>query len=1082
MPQLGSYELLREISRSPLAVVYAARKAGDAGDAAGRYAVKAFDADSYGLLESVAAGQAFLERADVQRGLFDRGAKHWARVYESGDPDQPYYVTDLYPLTARKVIDRAAPVGVRGLYTVVWSVVRGLTELRETFRRAHGNLKLTNILIRGEDDLRTASPRTTEVALADPSVEATTARDRSADLLALGELIHQLVLRRPFAARPAADGAEATPAAEWPVPPTAAWRKLGPDADRWRDLCNWLLNPTPAERPADLVAVAVALHPLAPKPVRRAPRWAAAIAIPLAIAGAGAGLLYHLNDAARVELLAVDGQWFAAFERALDDPARVQRYAGDATLRAVADLVRQSKRDGVRFDPSGDPVISYAAYQNARAALAVVGRVERELSPDRWQRLASINALRQRYEARGWAQPAGYLADLARGATPSPGADLAAGIDRFVDVSGRIGADAIRLNEQWAVFETDLKAVRDAGDPVLATFAAHLRGSSGATLRLTDDGFDQEGLAAFAAQRPLAARLATVVANGFPSAYGRAKLADEVEARLNVANPADADVSQWLDAVGQYELVRLDPAAAPLAELKAAADKLAADVRRQKLGGDEQAAYAEGFAAVRAKLDALATERFVRKYVAPQPAGDIPGRVVEVRRGLDALRTQWVRLDDPGEWVRANALPLPTASDALKQRWAAYVDARRAQVDALAADPAAFKRAKARAADVKTALVELDKRFPAVRLTALSEPFADAAYARRERDLRALSEWAAGPDPAPPATGDPAAVAVDARGAAYADWTDKLTALGKDFPVAKELLSPADRPDKAWADKEPEFWADPLVQGLVKRDVERINAVAAVAKMSRAGLARTAAEAEPAEVVLAAWRRLGADPPPDGGPAWPRTETELAAEQAIRNRLVDLLNAVKLTDPDRKRAYDDWQAQGPLRWRRYANAAGVAAPGEPAAAVEQRLRAAYQYADSMRANPKPNLPPVEVDKLDPVPRFNYALYVARVGLTDPDAANRIASAAAERVRATLAGVSGRADVADLAKRLARVTVPEPMAADARLLATPPPDTFEMPAGDGPPLRFVRLAPPGGRAAYVCTTELSLGQFMYLVGT
>ena len=196
MSQLGSYELLREINRSPLAVVYAARKAGDTGDPAGRYAVKAFDAESYGLLESVASAQTFLERAALQKALADQGGRHWAEVLEIGDPDTPYYVTDLYPMTAQKVVDRGAPVGVRGLYTIVLSVVRGLTELRETFRRSHGNLKPTNVLIRG-DDLRLASPKTTEVVLIDPSVEASSARDRSADLSAIGELIHQLVLKRP---------------------------------------------------------------------------------------------------------------------------------------------------------------------------------------------------------------------------------------------------------------------------------------------------------------------------------------------------------------------------------------------------------------------------------------------------------------------------------------------------------------------------------------------------------------------------------------------------------------------------------------------------------------------------------------------------------------------------------------------------------------------------------------------------------------------------------------------------------------------------------------------------------------------
>jgi hypothetical protein len=52
-------------------------------------------------------------------------------------------------------------------------------------------------------------------------------------------------------------------------------------------------------------------------------------------------------------------------------------------------------------------------------------------------------------------------------------------------------------------YEADLKTVRDAGDPVLEAFARHLRESVGASLRLTDAGFD--GLDAFKARLPLAA-------------------------------------------------------------------------------------------------------------------------------------------------------------------------------------------------------------------------------------------------------------------------------------------------------------------------------------------------------------------------------------------------------------------------------------------------------------------------------------------------------------------------------------------------------------------------------------------------
>jgi hypothetical protein len=140
-------------------------------------------------------------------------------VLELGDTDTAYYVTDLYPLTAQKVVDRRMAVGSRGLHAVVCGVVRGLTELREMFRRAHGNLKLTNVLVRG-DDLKLNAGKGTEVVLVDPAVEAHTARDRAADLLAIGELIHQLVLKRPFKPQKGGDATAYPPGFETGSPST----------------------------------------------------------------------------------------------------------------------------------------------------------------------------------------------------------------------------------------------------------------------------------------------------------------------------------------------------------------------------------------------------------------------------------------------------------------------------------------------------------------------------------------------------------------------------------------------------------------------------------------------------------------------------------------------------------------------------------------------------------------------------------------------------------------------------------------------------------------------------------------------
>src|SRR6478752_10394953 len=128
--QIGSFQTLRELHRSQHAILYSARRA-DAKDEVETVAVKAYDVESVALLESMAAGDTFVQRALIQKKLADQGARHWAPILEMGTDDEPYYATELFPLTAQRVVNRQANVGEAGLYTIVSGVVRGLTELRE---------------------------------------------------------------------------------------------------------------------------------------------------------------------------------------------------------------------------------------------------------------------------------------------------------------------------------------------------------------------------------------------------------------------------------------------------------------------------------------------------------------------------------------------------------------------------------------------------------------------------------------------------------------------------------------------------------------------------------------------------------------------------------------------------------------------------------------------------------------------------------------------------------------------------------------------------------------------------------------
>ena len=1093
MTRIGSYEILRELHRSRHTLVYAARRAGDAADAKGRFALKVFDAESVGLLESVAAGLTFVDGAIVQRKIADQGAKHWAPVLEVGDVDTPFYVTELFPLTAQRVVNRQAAVGERGLYTVVWSVVRGLTELRETFRRAHGNLKLSNVLIGGDESLQ--SPKTTRVVLSDPSAEAASARDRSADLLAIGELIHQLVLRRPFN-RPTGvgqaagagrvggdddddDGLLADLAAlppEWPVPASATWDRLGPHGERWLELCNWLLSPATADRPSDLVELAIALHRLTPRVQRFPVKWAVAAAVPLVLAAAGGGAFWALHTGVRGELVGVDQQWFGQLAKAVDDAPRRDRWSrADPSLKDLTAAVAAAKAQGVRFEVADDPVYSPLAYQNAKAALDVVQRVARDLTPAQWAGLANLNALRQKYEARCWVQPATFLAELARGTQPGPNVDVAAGVDRMLDVDVRVRADAGWLEESWTKYDADLQAAEKTGDRALVAFARRLRDSAALSLRVSDAGFDPAGTAVLRDHLPMAADLAKVAAAGFPNGVDRARLASDVDSRLNLADPGDDDIRKWLAGVDECRLVALDPAAEPLAGLSSGFRKLVDDVAKQPLDDAEQSTYQAERAKLQAKLASLSDGKYVRKDVA-RGQGDLMRVAADVQKDLGALRKQWVRVVDPETWVASLDQPLTTASDALKLRWKAYVDRQRADAAALGRDAEAFKRRKVQADAVREALTDLDK-FP-LKVTGFPEAFQSAVLAKRDAELSGLSRWSvpsADGEVSPPDR-EAAAKAVDERVRAFEAWCGLLWDLATEFPIGRELLTPADRPDRKWAERDAAFWADPIVQKLVEKDVARIAALAAVAGMSRPDLLSAARTSGAAEVAFAAYIRLGDTPAGGDPPTWPATPDELAADVSVRGNVDQRLRAIK-NPAERTGPAEVLRQQGPVRWRRLADRAVLASTNDAPAGVERLLRSAVENQRAMAVTD------ADVDKLVPAARFNYAVFLARAAVEDAVAnggADPVLRARADAVARAAAAVGDRPEVRALAARLARLTTDEPMSADVRLRAPQPPDTLAVPIQKDASLTFVRVAPPGRRPFYLSATELSLGQFIDLV--
>jgi len=230
MTAFGSYETVREISRSGFSTVFSARAT--RGDTADKYAVKVFQpiagaADKTSLQSE---SQLFLEAAGIQQKLATHSAGYWAPIHETGTTsDGDFYVTDYFPRSLQQLIYGRVKLPGAALHTIIDSVVKALLELKRFCDQPHGNLKPANVLIAGEGGVDRL-----KIVLTDPlpAKRIDARRDQVADFHGIGELIYQLVTHRPFSS-----------VGGWPVSDSPEWNRLGKQGQVWRALCNRLLTP-----------------------------------------------------------------------------------------------------------------------------------------------------------------------------------------------------------------------------------------------------------------------------------------------------------------------------------------------------------------------------------------------------------------------------------------------------------------------------------------------------------------------------------------------------------------------------------------------------------------------------------------------------------------------------------------------------------------------------------------------------------------------------------------------------------------------------------------------------------------------
>jgi hypothetical protein len=243
--RVHNYEIGEELYRTALGCVAMVKSARGA-DSKPRV-IKLFQPATFELRDDTEGVETFLRRAQIQKQLATAGSKHWAPIHDSGRIEGgAFLITDLFPRTLNKLVAGRIMLGAAELYMLIRSVVRGIVELEKEVGRGHGALKPTNVLIGGAPSLRKA-----QIVLSDPSAEIE--KCGTDDLVALGELVHQLVLGRRFAGP-----------GSWPVPAGPQWTRLGSRGERWRDLCNRLLDPMPSQSMPTLDEVASSVERLRP--------------------------------------------------------------------------------------------------------------------------------------------------------------------------------------------------------------------------------------------------------------------------------------------------------------------------------------------------------------------------------------------------------------------------------------------------------------------------------------------------------------------------------------------------------------------------------------------------------------------------------------------------------------------------------------------------------------------------------------------------------------------------------------------------------------------------------------------------
>jgi hypothetical protein len=1108
MPVFGQFESTDEFYRHGLGFVARARVISD-NDAKWKLVVKVFQPPLRvaGHEAMRAAIDSFLLRSQLQAALAAM-SPYWAQVHACGRgpaPEAAFYITDYCPRSLGKLISGRVKMSSGGLYSITNGIIQGLIDLRKTARRPHGGLRPSNVLLTGSDDLARARVLLTDLAPFNSSGAEmeTPSPPEDSDLAALGRIIFELVLHRPF------NGMQSYPAAA-----SGEWSALGSRGEGWREFCNELLEPSRTE-PLSLTAAARRLQTLR---VRRSPITPARVtAASAAVASIAVGFsVWKYVGYARDwhQFCAADEQWLYQFQLDLhSDAQRLDRLEKDPALGpAIKAVERDADLDPNRVsgndtmmlsDLANHPPLSINAFRKTAPALEVIHRVQNALSPEHWPLLRRIDAAKTDFQQRGWTNPAKALAELEDGVRFGP--QMVAGIDRLLTSQADLSVDLSNIDDAWESVSVAVKMIHEqaSDDKVLMQFEDCARRYAAEAGSHMDNGLGKFG-GDLKPLKQVADELDKVLGSDWSARIDRKRFAEESPVYKLAAPLSEAAFHDWLQDEQGYYVFQPAEATAAVNDLNAAADdvqsKIAAVPNNFTGYADAIAALKRQLANVRQQVDSdLANQSWVTN---DRQNNTISNRKDAIARqfaeiGREAMQLQAEHTIDQKEWwdayVASDAsVDSPVLRDAWDQWRKRLPTSNRDELPLTNTD---FERLRSAAQAWKEALSAADKRLPPP--PPLDAPYSTLAATRRERIF--LSAVDAAGSEGPPSL-DALKAEVDQHADEYAKWCQDIPPLVEAFSHAKAQLdagyTPQDDPTQTLANLSSlnahPAWPDVSLQPQPSSVLRRLEALAGVGTLSRQQLAAAAKSPTAPEFALAAWRALSHLT----NPAWALNRDELSQEVAIRRNIAAC--AAQQKDHFREQHLrDELRDTAPALLARFVNAPRPEA--ELAAAFAEATYAAEEMGVTASTAASPGGASMAVSpwiryqqflsavNVDPMVRYNLVLTALREQAARSPAADRATVARMVddfriEVNRLPVNLRGQPAVAGLLARFVTLDEPEPphgpSAPWQETSSAQGVETFTLNAnGSTTTLKFALVqALNAPTATFVCETELSFADF------